>query len=103
MDCIGIKVPETASVLKCVAVLRKLLPLQISEIKRRIENREYLFLGSFVDMEEVDLALSICRSLAHAGIEVECYEHSEYFDVDRPYSIEDLENWSKSCHDIESD
>ena len=103
MDCIGIKVPETASVSKCVAVLRKFLPLQVSEIKRRIEKREYLFIGSFVDLEEVDLALSICRALASAGIEAECYEHSEYFDEDCPYSNEDLENWSRSCHEIESD
>ena len=103
MDCIGIKVPKTTPVAKCVSALRKHLPLQIAEIGRRIKEGEYLYLGNFVDTDEVELALTICKELAKAGIKAECYEHSDYFDEDRPYSLEDLKNWISSCHEIDND
>ena len=102
-DFIGIRVPRTTPAAKCAGALRKLLPLSISEIRRRIAEEEYLYLGSFTDLEEVDLALSLCKALACAGIEADCFEHTEYFDRDRPFSREDLESWSRTCHDIEAE
>ena len=101
MDCIGIKVAKTTSVVKCVAALRKHLPLPISEVKRRIVEGDYLYLGNFVVIEEVDLAIKINDALVESGIEVQCYEHTDYFAEDRPLSYEDLKNWSKTCHEIE--
>jgi len=56
-----------------------------------------------VDSDEVELALTVCKELAKAGIKAECYEHSDYFDEDRPYSLEDLKNWISSCHEIDND
>jgi len=82
MDYIGIKVPRSSSVPKCVKALRRLLPLSIGEVKRRIAEDDYLYRGSFIGAEEVDMTISVYYALTNVGIDVQCYEHSRPILVD---------------------
>lgn len=46
---ISIKVPTDSPVAKIVSIVRKIEPMPISEITRRIKNNEYLLVYSYTD------------------------------------------------------
>lgn len=103
MDFIGIKVPQSVSVVECAKALRKLCPISITEIRRRIIEGDYIYRGSFIGADEVDLAIGVYNALTGVGIEAQCYEHNEAFEDDQLMSFEDLQNWSRTCHEIEEE
>ncbi|MBE5806802.1 MAG: hypothetical protein E7317_00460 [Clostridiales bacterium] len=103
MDYYGIKVPLNTNVTLCIKAIRKLLPLSISDVKKRVETGEYLCTFSQVITEEVDKAIEVYRALMDAGIDVQCFEHAECLENDRPFSFDLLQNWSRTCHEIEEE
>ncbi|MDO4483962.1 MAG: hypothetical protein Q4C54_05890 [Clostridia bacterium] len=83
---IGIKVPADATLSKCVSVVRGYEAISIADIKRRIENKDYLLKCGYTDRHDLKRLLGCCEALTKAGIEIFCFEHG------RPCNMQFLKN-----------
>jgi len=90
MAIVGLKVPATVPLAKCVASLRSLVPFSISSLKTNVLNGEYVYTCNYIDTEGIGTAIRLYEALSQRGIHVLCYEH------DRPCSIEFLNNLYKA-------
>ena len=74
-DTIGIKIPENASIAKCVAVVRKIDPsLAISDITSRINANEYVLSYDYTSNEGVKNIIHCYEELIKLDIHPTLYE-----------------------------
>ena len=60
---VGIKVECDPISVQCIKVIRDILDLPISEIKARIANNEYVFVGDSAEDETIDTIINIYEKL----------------------------------------
>lgn len=91
----GIKVDKfTAAVAK---IMRGYEEVSISEIKRRIESGEYLYVCDFTSEKGVSRILKLYEQLTALGIGCTLYDHEKLADE------QFLRNWAESCRGVAAD
>ena len=91
----GIKADKlTAGVAK---IIRGYEEISISEIKRRIDNNEYLYVCDFIDEKGVSSILNMYEQLTAQGVGCTLYDH------DNPADMSFLRNWAESCKGVAAD
>lgn len=86
MATIGLKVPVTAPLTKCVAALRPSVSFAISALKTSILEGAYIYTCNYIDTDGIGIAIRIYEALSQNDIQASCYEH------DRPCSIDFFRN-----------
>ncbi len=81
-DTISIKLVSSASLSKTVTIVRKYLPLSISDIQNRIGSDTFLFSCDCTDEKGLSLLIKIYSQLAKAGTALEVYEGDELSSID---------------------
>ena len=94
---VGIKVPVDSSVVKVVKTVKDIDPLPISEIKRRLNDSDYLLTYNYTSEEGVKNIIRCHKELVRQGIQPVLFEH------DRETGIEFLCNLSKTYQEISAE
>ena len=94
---IGIKVPVDSSVVKVVKTVKDIEPLPISEIKRRLNDSDYLLTYNMSSEESVNNIIKCYKELVRLGIQPSLFEH------DRETDIDFLCNLSKTYQEISAE
>ena len=84
---VGIKVECDPVPAQCIKVLRDILDLSISEIKTRIINNEYVFVGDSAEDETIDTIIKIYEKLSAVNINCVVYEFDEPSDIQIIYNM----------------
>lgn len=72
---IGIKINETDIPAKCIMIIKKYQNLPISEIKKKIEDNQYVLTCDYIDKSGIEKILELYSELNSEGIKCELYEH----------------------------
>ena len=94
---VGIKVPVDSSVVKVVKTVKDIEPLPISEIKRRLNDSDYLLTYNYSDENGVNNIIKCYKELVRQGIQPILFEH------DRETGIEFLCNLSRAYQAISAE
>lgn len=94
---IGIKVPVDSSVVKVIKTVKDIEPLPISEIKRRLNDSDYLLTYNMSSEEGVNNIIKCYKELVRQGIQPTLFEH------DRETGIEFLCNLSRTYQEISAE
>lgn len=92
---IGIKINKYNSFTDIVKVIRKYDKSSMSEIKDRVQNRDYVLYCDYIDSEGLEIIIKAYIELTEKGIGVELYEHGRATDIQLLYNLlntyEDIE------------
>jgi hypothetical protein len=94
---VGIKVPVDSSVVKVVKTVKDIEPLPISEIKRRLNDSDYLLTYNLSSEDGVNNIIKCYKKLVRQGIQPILFEH------DRETGIEFLCNLSRTYQEISAE
>lgn len=76
MDTVGIKLVSNDNATNYMKIIRRYSNYSISELKKRIEEREYILECDYVKEEEISTILKLHHELIEAGALTELYEHN---------------------------
>ena len=94
---IGIKVPKDSPIVKVVSVIRAIDKLPISEIRRRVNEADYLLSYRYTSTDGVKSIIQCYRELVKQGVTPSLFEH------DRPTDIEFINNLYNTYQEISSE
>ena len=91
---VGIKINGTTIPAKCIMIIKKYQDLPISEIKKKIEDNQYILICDYIDDKGIKNILELYNELNSEGVNCSLYEHNN------PTTIEFLNNLLNSYEDI---
>lgn len=77
MGLVGIKVKETTFNANIVKIMRRYSDESISDIKKKVINREYLYVCDYIDFDGLATIVEIYNAMKKTNIDVELFEHEE--------------------------
>lgn len=92
---VGIKINGTTITAKCIMIIKKYQDLPISEIKKKIEDNQYILICDYIDDKGIKNILELYNELNLEG--VNCTIYDEY---NNPTTTEILNNLLDSYEDI---
>ena len=106
---VGIKIAGNSISVQGIKIIRDNIAFSISEIKTRVQTRDYIYMCDYIDSKGVKLIIKLFTELKKSGIECELYEHDRLTDIkflknlNHSYDQIDKETWADMFREADDD